>query len=214
MQSAAQLKRQLHRRKVKRRKQASDSGVPLEGEAEDEDEDLAELRAADCYVPLTHLRAAHKLDSFAFMPRQKAATMKAAADVDDGINAVGSVSASVGRRGLAAMLLVADRSNAITLHACELRQGGSSSIIASVQAAGHRTEPRALAMSVDEKLLLTAADGEAKVWSVRSRQCVGTLGCGYGLSAVFLLANKCRSPSRALAQAPRSLIRWSGALHP
>ena len=39
-------------------------------------------------------------------------------------------------------------------------------------------------------MLLSAADGDAKVWSMRTQQCVRTLACGYGLSAVFVLASR------------------------
>ena len=181
MQNEAQLKRQLKRRKAKKRRKAGEGGGDADGaEEEAEEGDGAEevvLSAADAYQPLAHLRAPHKLHSFAFMPRQAAAAAAAAAGEKR-------------TRDVPAKLLVADRSNSLTVYACELKQGGGATTVGSLSSAGHRNEPRSLALSTDDRLLLSAADGEAKVWSLRSRQCIGTLGCGAGISALFMLANK------------------------
>ena len=183
VQSSAQLKRQLKRRQAKRRKQLDGTdGPPLDDGGTDA---ASSLSAADSYLPLCHLRGAHKLHSFAFLPRQKAAAAAAAA-VGDG----GDGASSSRKEALTARLLIADRSNTLAVHACELRQGGTTSVVGSVSLCGHRAEPRSIALSTDDRTLLSASDGEAKVWNVKSQQCTGTLGCGYGLSVVFLLASK------------------------
>ena len=185
VQSEAQLKRQVKRRVTKKRK----------GGGADEDNEggaSATLSAADCYLPLTHVKGSSKLQAFAFMPRQKAAAAAAASagddDNDDAAGPAGSSSAS--RRDVSARLLLSDKSNVLAVHACELRQGGASEVVSSVMSPGHRTEPRALALSPDERTVLSASDGEAKLWSVKSQQCTATFECGYALTACFLLASK------------------------
>ena len=45
-------------------------------------------------------------------------------------------------------------------------------------------------MSADERLLVSAGDGETRVWSVRSRQCTSTFRGGHGLSIAFMLSSK------------------------
>ena len=189
VQSGAQLKRQLKRRAVKRRKSADGSGADGDGETGEDGVGVAadateELSAADCYQPLSHVRCSHKLHSFAFVPPviSNRSADKAAAD--------DMLSVDSGTRPSMARLLIAQRNNGLEVHACALKPGVTSDIVASVTSPGHRTEPRGLAMSVDERLLVSTSDGEAKVWSVESRQCVSTLSCGYGLSVAFLLASK------------------------
>ena len=123
------------------------------------------------------------------MPRQKAITSGAAAAAEDEDDAPAAKSCK---------LLIAHKSNALEVHSCTLTPGGGGSstsggateVIASVKSAGHRAEPRGLGMSVDERLVVSAGDGEAKVWSVRTQQCISTLGCGYALSCAFILASK------------------------
>ena len=194
VQSAAQLKRQLKRRAAKKRKAASGAAVAVSGAdgVDEDDETEPTLHAADCFLPLTHLRAAQKLHSFAFMPRAGRAQMGAGAgiaavapDEADDVDEAGARKAPETAR-----LLVADRSNALGVYGCELKQGGAAALLSSVSAAGHRSEPRGLALSADDRLAVAACDGETKVWNVKSQQCVGSLACGYGLSAAFMLASK------------------------
>ena len=208
VQSGAQLKRQLKRRALKRRKAADGSGADDGGETGEDGAGVAadateELGAADCYQPLSHVRCGHKLHSFAFVPPliSNRPADKAAADdmlaVDSGMG-MGS-----GTRPSMARLLIAQRNNGLEVHACALKPGVASDIVASVTSPGHRTEPRGLAMSADERLLVSTSDGEAKVWSAESRQCVSTLSCGYGLSVAFLLASKYIVVGTKVRRAPR-----------
>ena len=39
-------------------------------------------------------------------------------------------------------------------------------------------------------MLLTGSDGEAKVWSLKTQQCLRTLPCGYALSVSFLCSSR------------------------
>ena len=154
-------------RRANKRGEAGDGGVRI---------GVEEISAATCYQLVCHVRTAHKLHSFAFLPYQQAV---AGAGIDgDGFAAT------------FARVLVAHRANGLELHVCALAPGSTSEAIACVEAPGHRTEPRCLAFSTDERFLISACDGEAKVWGLRSRRCVCTLPCGYGLSAAFVLASK------------------------
>ena len=49
---------------------------------------------------------------------------------------------------------------------------------ASVEAPGHRSGPRALALSSDDAVLLSTAAGEVKLWNPRSGACLRTIESG------------------------------------
>ncbi|PWN91120.1 WD40 repeat-like protein [Acaromyces ingoldii] len=52
---------------------------------------------------------------------------------------------------------------------------------------GHRSEPRALALSSDDSMLASADSlGTLKVWNVATGRCVRTLDCGYALTLAWL----------------------------
>ncbi|KAK9474914.1 WD40-repeat-containing domain protein [Dipodascopsis tothii] len=51
---------------------------------------------------------------------------------------------------------------------------------------GHRTDPRALAISSDDLMIASASNGTLKVWNERSTNCIRTFECGYALSLAFL----------------------------
>ena len=73
---------------------------------------------------------------------------------------------------------------------CELKARGACALVSSIGSMGHRQEPRCVALSSDERSVLSVADGEAKVWSVGSQQCVRSFACGYGLCAAFVLGGR------------------------
>uniref|UniRef100_A0A7S2WFX4 Small-subunit processome Utp12 domain-containing protein n=1 Tax=Mucochytrium quahogii TaxID=96639 RepID=A0A7S2WFX4_9STRA len=51
---------------------------------------------------------------------------------------------------------------------------------------GHRNDIRALAISSDNTLILSAASGAAKLWNVNNRQCIRTFPAGYSLCCAFV----------------------------
>lgn len=55
---------------------------------------------------------------------------------------------------------------------------------------GHRTDIRCLALSSDDRMLLSASHGSLKIWNVRTQNCIRTLDCGYALCAAFLPGDK------------------------
>jgi U3 small nucleolar RNA-associated protein 12 len=56
----------------------------------------------------------------------------------------------------------------------------------SVDLPGHRTDVRALALSSDDRMLLSASSGSLKVWNVRTQSCLRTLESGYALCTAFI----------------------------
>ena len=60
----------------------------------------------------------------------------------------------------------------------------------SVDLAGHRTDIRAMALSSDDRMLVTASTGALKLWNVLTRSCLRTLDCGQALCCSFLPGDK------------------------
>jgi len=57
----------------------------------------------------------------------------------------------------------------------------------SLETPGHRSGPRALALSSDDAVLLSAAAGEVKLWNPRSGVCLRSIDSGQArLSALTL----------------------------
>lgn len=50
---------------------------------------------------------------------------------------------------------------------------------------GHRSDVRAVAVSSDGSMVASVSHGLAKVWSSKTRQCVRSTPCGFGLSVAF-----------------------------
>lgn len=50
---------------------------------------------------------------------------------------------------------------------------------------GHRSDVRAVAVSSDGSMVASVSHGLAKAWSSRTRQCVRSVPCGFGLAVVF-----------------------------
>jgi len=60
----------------------------------------------------------------------------------------------------------------------------------SVDAPGHRTDIRTLALSADDRMLASASSGALKIWNARTGSCLRTLECGYALCCAFLPGDK------------------------
>ena len=61
----------------------------------------------------------------------------------------------------------------------------SCSRLAILDLQGHRSDVRAVAVSSDGSMVASASHGLAKAWSSRTRQCVRSVLCGFGLSLAF-----------------------------
>ncbi|GAB1311411.1 beta transducin [Madurella fahalii] len=60
----------------------------------------------------------------------------------------------------------------------------------AVELPGHRTDIRSLAISSDDKMLASAANGSLKIWNIRTQMCIRTFDCGYALCCAFLPGDK------------------------
>lgn len=69
----------------------------------------------------------------------------------------------------------------------------------AIEAAGHRSGVRAVALSEDGAMMLTAAETSVKIWNVSSRACLRHIDCNHGLSAMF-------APGESLVQAAITLV--------
>lgn len=60
-------------------------------------------------------------------------------------------------------------------------------LASALEAPGHRSDIRAVALSSDDNLLASACGaGQLKIWNVKTGRCVRTLPCGYALSVAWL----------------------------
>lgn len=55
---------------------------------------------------------------------------------------------------------------------------------------GHRSEIRTLSVSSDDEMLLSAGQGGAKVWNVRTGSPIRSWDCGFALCSAFLPGDK------------------------
>lgn len=60
----------------------------------------------------------------------------------------------------------------------------------SVELPGHRADVRCLALSSDDKMLASAANGSMKIWNIKTQTCIRTFECGYSLCCAFLPGDK------------------------
>ena len=59
-----------------------------------------------------------------------------------------------------------------------------------IQSSGHRTAIRSLAFSNDDSMVCTTCKTELKIWNSRTKKCIRTLKCGYGLQSMFAPGNR------------------------
>lgn len=107
------------------------------------------------------------------------------------------LSPELSRDGSVSRMLVSFHNNSLELWSCtqthththaEEEQQDTSTlnkIVATVNMHGHRSDVRAVCISSDDLLIATVGKGEAKVWNARTRQCVRTSLCGFGLCCAF-----------------------------
>ncbi|XP_005099510.1 WD repeat-containing protein 3 [Aplysia californica] len=62
--------------------------------------------------------------------------------------------------------------------------------VSSLSQAGHRTEVRALSVSLDNATILSASAEEVKLWNRDSLQCIRTMSCEYALCSLFVTGDR------------------------
>ena len=69
-------------------------------------------------------------------------------------------------------------------------KGEDVSRLHGLEAAGHRSDIRTVALSSDDSMLLSGSNTEVKIWNPRSGACLRTIQAGYGLCALFAPGNR------------------------
>lgn len=69
-------------------------------------------------------------------------------------------------------------------------KGEDVSRLHGLEAPGHRSDIRTVALSSDDSMLLSGSNNEVKIWNPRSGACLRTIEAGYGLCALFAPGNR------------------------
>ncbi|KAJ1749909.1 beta transducin [Coemansia sp. RSA 989] len=165
----AEIKKKLERRQ-RRNREKNKKGSDDEAVA-----GAVEITAADELVSFKLIRTSAKAASVDFDPSE-------------------TDSAALARRG-SLRVLIGQNNNTIHVWTVPVPPEGKTtkqanlpepSLQSCVEMPGHRSEPRALALSSDNELVASAADGSLRIWNARTGACVRTLECGTALCVAFL----------------------------
>eukprot|EP00887_Chlorella_sp_A99_P006380 scaffold3.g6380.t1 len=176
------LKRRLKRKREKHKgsEGGGEGGVDGGGGGAAEDERLA---ASDELEPVAALRSKHKVRSFAVVPagapgsrgtRQRGAAQLVLSLANNSLEVwevgpAGGAGAGAGAAGGA-----------------EGGGGGNEADkVQTIDGGGHRSDVRAVALSSDDSMCLSASSSSVKVWNPRTGACLRTMESGYGLCAMF-----------------------------
>jgi len=96
-------------------------------------------------------------------------------------------------------LLIASSNNQLEMYSIEAKHDKKSANAENgpeytrsfgVDMPGHRTDIRAMAISSDDRMVVTASVGLLKAWNVRTQSCLRTIECGPSLCCAFLPGDK------------------------
>ena len=177
IRSESEIVKTLARKRKRRREKLEKVGqdVAMDGadaEGHDVHENIATADITDVIIPYVIIRTGGKVRSIDWAEVKK-------------------------RRGL--HLLVSSTNNALEIYDVATRNKGKKSKsdempdydrTFSVDMPGHRTDVRALALSSDDRMLVSASNGSLKIWNIRTQNCIRTLDCGYALCCCFLPGDK------------------------
>lgn len=78
------------------------------------------------------------------------------------------------------------------VHAMQVWQvrGEDVTRLHGLEAPGHRSDIRTVALASDDSMLLSGSNNEVKIWNPRSGACLRTIEAGYGLCALFAPGNR------------------------
>lgn len=178
MRTDAEVRKSMARKRRRRREKMAASGEATAEDAEqtkDADEksiDISKAELNDRVVQYVIVRTSGKVRSMAWVT-------------------------SGGKKDL--QLLVGTTNNQLEVYTLPTKDNADKSRkdeppeynrLLSVELAGHRNDVRAVALSSDDRMLASAADGSLKIWNVRTRACIRTFECGYALCCAFLPGDK------------------------
>ncbi|KAK3046606.1 beta transducin [Extremus antarcticus] len=165
IRAADEVHRHMQRKRRRRREKAAAADEPLKTEADDV---VDEPEVNDIFVSHVIVRTGGRL---------------------------GSVDWITGKGSKELQLLVATSNNQIetytvTSHRQQqktaTREQPDYNRALSVEIPGHRAAVRTLALSSDDRMLLSASNKQLKIWNTKTRSCLRTLECGQALCSTFL----------------------------
>jgi len=172
----AEIKKSLARKRRRRREKLAAASEGKNGDAtavngDENDDDVSQADVSDVFVQHVILRTTGKVRAVDW------ATMRGQKDLQ---------------------LLVGTTNNQLEMYTVSTKAQSRKSKeevpdytrSLAVELPGHRTDIRALAISSDDRMLASAANGTLKVWNIRTQACIRTFECGYALACAFLPGDK------------------------
>mmetsp|Transcript_82931 Transcript_82931/g.173632 ORF Transcript_82931/g.173632 Transcript_82931/m.173632 type:complete len:952 (-) Transcript_82931:243-3098(-) len=161
------------KRRHRRRQRRAKSKAAKKGDDEDEEVD----KPADA-TP----KAVHAADEVAELPPYKLPNKATSLAIAKGKASAGAEVVVVGlaNNEMESLKFASELADG----QCPLERTGA------VDLPGHRTAVRALAVSHDDSLLMSASAESVKIWNVATGRCVRTMASGYGLTGIFVPGNE------------------------
>ncbi|KAK0716995.1 hypothetical protein B0T26DRAFT_707991 [Lasiosphaeria miniovina] len=177
MRTETEVKKTLARKRRRRReklaatkgKKAAEGDLDM-GDGKDEADDVNDAEISDVFTQHVIVRTTGKVRSVDWAMSQGKKDLKL---LVGGTNNLIELYTVVGRDKLKTKTDAPDYNRAL-----------------AVDLPGHRTDIRSLAVSSDDKMLASAANGSLKIWNIRTQTCIRTFDCGYALCCAFLPGDK------------------------
>lgn len=176
IRTETEVKKSLARKKKRRREKLAkekkaEGDIDMDGAGDDETDDITKAEISDVFVQHVIVRTTGKVRS------------------------VDWATSSQGTKDL--QLLVGSTNNLLELYSVVGNEKLKSKSevpdynkALAVELPGHRTDIRSVAISSDDKMLASAANGSLKIWNIKTQACIRTFECGYALCCAFLPGDK------------------------
>ncbi|KAK3311146.1 uncharacterized protein B0T15DRAFT_63796 [Chaetomium strumarium] len=173
IRNEAEIKKSMARRKKRRREKLKDKKAEGDLEMDDADDkadDITKADISDVIVQHVIVRTTGKVRSVDWATSQGIKDLQLLVGSTNNLLELYTI---VGKDKLKSKGDVPDYNKAL-----------------AVELPGHRTDIRSLAISSDDKMLASAANGSLKIWNIRTQTCIRTFDCGYALCCAFLPGDK------------------------
>lgn len=190
IRSEEDVRRKAKRRERREREKASTKGLTIATTTNPTDEDDGRISWTDRIGSWQLLNAGAKIRSFAFATGLAPVNRKA--------RRKGKSTETSGELSI----LLALSNNSVETWSLPSPEASKEIVAATpparlhaIRMQGHRTDVRALAVSSDDQLVVSASNGEVKIWNRRTGRCLRTMETGYALCCQWLPGDKhVRSP--------------------
>lgn len=174
IRTEAEIKKSLARKKRRRREKLAkdkkaDGDLDMD-DADDKADDITKAEISDDFVQHVIVRTTGKVRSVDWATNQGSKDLQL---LVGGTNNLLELYTIAGKEKLKSKSDVPDYNKAL-----------------AVELPGHRTDIRSLAISSDDKMLASAANGSLKIWNIKTQTCIRTFECGYALCCAFLPGDK------------------------